>query len=117
MMKLSWAPSSGPFRLAAEQIESIDERRLIEIDAELKRLNMASAIRATRCWRTLQMRRSIENTSVDGIRVTSSFGVAVGSDRVEQVLAEADARLYAAKQSGRSCGSGPVQTVGPVAAA
>ena len=42
------------------------------------------------------MRRSIENTSADGIRVTSSFGVAVGTDGIEKVLAEADERLYTA---------------------
>jgi GGDEF domain-containing protein len=65
----------------------------------------------------LQTRRGIENTSADGIRVTSSFGVDVGSDGVEQVLAEADARLYTAKQSGRNCVIGPVLTVGPAAAA
>jgi diguanylate cyclase (GGDEF)-like protein len=57
-----------------------------------------------------RIRRSIEATSADGIRVTSSFGVAVGSDGIEGVLAQADERLYIAKNSGRNCVIGPDQT-------
>ena len=53
------------------------------------------------------LRREIEATSVDGIRITASFGVAVGSDGVENVLARADERLYTAKNSGRNCVVGP----------
>jgi len=54
-----------------------------------------------------RLRRSIESTTADGISVTSSFGVAVGSDGIEGVLAEADERLYLAKSSGRNCVIGP----------
>lgn len=54
-----------------------------------------------------RIKHSIENTSADGIRVTSSFGVAVGSDGIEGVLAQADERLYIAKQSGRNRVVGP----------
>ena len=53
------------------------------------------------------VRSSIENTSTAGTRVTASFGVAVGSDGVENVLAQADERLYIAKKSGRNRVVGP----------
>lgn len=54
-----------------------------------------------------RIRHSIETMSVDGISVTSSFGVAVGAEGVEVVLAKADERLYAAKASGRNRVIGP----------
>ena len=54
-----------------------------------------------------RLRRSIETTSSGGIRVTSSLGVAVGSNGIEGVLAQADERLYTAKKSGRNCVIGP----------
>ena len=57
-----------------------------------------------------RIRRSIEATSADGISVTASFGVAVGSNSVESVLAQADARLYAAKKAGRNRVIGPDRT-------
>ncbi len=57
-----------------------------------------------------RLRHSIETTSAGGIDVTSSFGVAVGSVAVEDVLAQADERLYIAKKSGRNCVVGPEQT-------
>lgn len=58
-----------------------------------------------------KLRRSIEATSADGVSVTASFGVAVGSDGIEQVLALADERLYAAKKAGRNCVIGPEHDV------
>lgn len=59
-----------------------------------------------------RIRRSIEATSADGIHVTASLGVEVGSDGIEGVLARADERLYAAKRSGRNCVIGPGQNLG-----
>lgn len=53
------------------------------------------------------VRSSIENTSTEGMSVTASFGVAVGCDGVENVLAQADERLYIAKKSGRNRVVGP----------
>jgi diguanylate cyclase (GGDEF)-like protein len=57
-----------------------------------------------------RLRCSIEATSASGINVTSSFGVAVGTDGIEGVLAQADERLYIAKKSGRNCVIGPDRT-------
>jgi diguanylate cyclase (GGDEF)-like protein len=57
-----------------------------------------------------RLRRSVETTSSGGIRVTSSLGVAVGSNGIERVLAQADERLYTAKKSGRNCVIGPDMT-------
>ena len=54
-----------------------------------------------------KLRSSIESTSADEVSVTASFGVAVGSDGIEQVLALADERLYAAKKAGRNRVIGP----------
>jgi diguanylate cyclase (GGDEF)-like protein len=54
-----------------------------------------------------QIRRRVENTLVNGIRVTLSCGVAVGPEGVEGLLAKADERLYLAKESGRNCVIGP----------
>lgn len=57
-----------------------------------------------------RLRHSIETTSANGVSVTSSFGVAVGTDGVENLLAQADERLYIAKKSGRNRLVGPDQT-------
>jgi diguanylate cyclase (GGDEF)-like protein len=54
-----------------------------------------------------KLRNSIETTSADGISVTASFGVAVGSGGIEDVLARADEWLYIAKKSGRNRVIGP----------
>lgn len=57
-----------------------------------------------------RIRCNIEATSANGVCVTSSFGVAAGSEGVEGVLARADERLYAAKKSGRNRVIGPDNT-------
>ncbi len=54
-----------------------------------------------------KLRSSIETTSAGGISVTASFGVAVGSDGIDEVLARADAWLYNAKKLGRNRVIGP----------
>lgn len=54
-----------------------------------------------------RIRQSVESTTADEVRVTCSFGVAVGSGGIEGVLNQADERLYIAKTSGRNCVIGP----------